>query len=192
MINKTRCTDVAGVYEWVQFAVDPIIIIILFQVWWLHGFSWQISYLFINWIWAFPVGGKYTAYIRFIIIWMSNTRTLKIDLFESKGSWAFFPLLCLADLSYDHCFSQSRATPATLFPPPLIEVRQKRCLLNTFVTNQNFNPEEVSAVLRRAGGWLLRGEGHCTKNLCTSVIPFFYVERNNLSKPDKTQFEFTG
>lgn len=50
MINKTRCIYVAGVYEWVYFDADPIIIIILFKVWWLHDFSWQISYLFINWI----------------------------------------------------------------------------------------------------------------------------------------------
>ena len=120
-----------------------------------------------------------------------NTLNVRHRKTENRFIWkqrklSLFPFLRLADLSRDYRFSQSRATAATLHPPLLIEVRQKRCLLNTFVTNLNFNPEGVSAVLQRAGGWLLK------KNLCTSVISFFYTERNNLSKPDKTQFEFTG
>lgn len=119
-----------------------------------------------------------------------NTLNVRHRKTENRFIWkqrklSLFPFLCLADLSRDYRFSQSRATAATLHPPLLIGVRQKRCLLNTFVTNLNFNPEGVSAVLQRAGGWLLK------KTSAPQSSPFFIrrgiisanLTRHNLNLP---------
>ena len=116
---------------------------------------------------------------------MSDTGKLKIDLFESKENSAF-SLFCAWQISHATIASPSHGRPAaTLHPPLLIEVRQKRCLLNTFVTNLNFNPEGVSAVLQRAGGWLLK------KTSAPQSSPFFIrrgiisanLTRHNLNLP---------